>query len=88
MWKKWLTKDCGVYSSSMYAWIGTLQIFFRMKWWMYKTGKYKTVQQSLFMKFSYETESITGFLEQLKWDYLNQWKKQSRLTLLYKDLKG
>ena len=38
--------------------------------------------------FSYETGSMTDILEQLKWESLEQRRTQSRLILIYKDLKG
>ena len=38
--------------------------------------------------YSYETGSMTGILGQLKWESLNKRRKDSRLILLYKDLKG
>ena len=36
----------------------------------------------------YETESMTGILEQLKWESLKKMKKESILIMLYKGLKG
>ena len=38
--------------------------------------------------FSYETGSMTGILEKLKWESVKKRRKQSRLILLYKGLKG
>ena len=37
--------------------------------------------------YNYETESMTGILEHLKWESLKRWR-DSRLILLYKGLKG
>ena len=36
----------------------------------------------------YETESMTGILEELKWESLKKRRKESRLIMLYKGLKG
>ena len=38
--------------------------------------------------YVYETRSITGILGQLKWESLKKWRKDNRLILLYKDMKG
>ena len=38
--------------------------------------------------YSYETGSMSGILGQLKWEFLKKRRKSSRLTLLYKGLKG
>ena len=38
--------------------------------------------------YSYETGSMTGILEQLKWESLKKRRKDNRLILLYKGLKG
>ena len=38
--------------------------------------------------YNYETGSMTGILEQLKWEYLKKRRKDNRLILLYKGLKG
>ena len=38
--------------------------------------------------YVYETGSMTGILEQLKWESLKKRKKDNRLILLYKGLKG
>ena len=38
--------------------------------------------------YSYETGSITDILEELKWETLQKRRKDNRLTLLYKGLKG
>ena len=37
---------------------------------------------------SYETGSMTGILEELKWEILQKRRKDNRLILLYKGLKG
>ena len=37
---------------------------------------------------NYETGSMTGILEELKWETLQKRKKDKRLILLYKGLKG
>ena len=39
-------------------------------------------------KYVFETGSITGILGQLKWESLKKRRKDSRLILLYKGLKG
>ena len=36
----------------------------------------------------YETGSMTDFLGQLKWEFLKKRRKDNRLVVLYKDLKG
>ena len=38
--------------------------------------------------YSYETGSMTGILEELKWETLQKRRKGNRLILMYKDLKG
>ena len=38
--------------------------------------------------YSYETGSMTGILGQLKWESLKERRKDNRLILLYKGLKG
>ena len=38
--------------------------------------------------YVYETGSITGILGQLKWESLKKRRKDNRLNLLYKGLKG
>ena len=38
--------------------------------------------------YSYETGSMTGILEELKWETLQKRRKNNRLILLYKGLKG
>ena len=38
--------------------------------------------------YNSETGSMTKILEQLKWEFLKQWRKGSRLILFYKGLKG
>ena len=38
--------------------------------------------------YNYKTESMTGILEQLKWESLKKRRKDNRLILLYKGLKG
>ena len=38
--------------------------------------------------YIYETGSMTGVLEQLKWESLKKRRKDSRLIMLYKGLKG
>ena len=38
--------------------------------------------------YFFETVSMTGILEQLKWESLKKRRKDNRLILLYKDLKG
>ena len=38
--------------------------------------------------FSYETGSMTGILEELKWDTLQKRRKDNRLIIMYKGLKG
>ena len=38
--------------------------------------------------YSYETGSMTGILEELKWETLQKKRKDNRIILLYKGLKG
>ena len=38
--------------------------------------------------YTYETEGVTGILEQLTWESLKKRRKDSRLIMLYKGLKG
>ena len=38
--------------------------------------------------YIYETEGMTGILEQLKWESLEKKQRDSRIILLYKGLKG
>ena len=44
--------------------------------------------KSVTRKYSYETGSMTGILEELKWETLQKRRKDNRLILLYKGLKG
>ena len=39
-------------------------------------------------KYNFETGSMTGILEHLKWESLKKRRRDSRLILLYKGLKG
>ena len=41
-----------------------------------------------FRNYSYETGSMTGILEELKWETLQKRRKDNRLILLYKGIKG
>ena len=36
--------------------------------------------------YNFETGSMTGILEHLKWESLKKWRRDSRLILLYKGL--
>ena len=38
--------------------------------------------------YIYETGRMTGILEQLKWESLKKRRRRSRITMLYKGLKG
>ena len=38
--------------------------------------------------YNFETGSLTGSFEHLEWESVKKWKRDSRLTLLYKGLKG
>ena len=38
--------------------------------------------------YCFETENMTGILEKLKWESLKKRRRDSRLILLYKGLKG
>ena len=38
--------------------------------------------------YIFETGSMTGILEHLKWESLKKWRRDSRHILLYKGLKG
>ena len=38
--------------------------------------------------YNFEIENVTGILEHLKWESLKKWRRDSRLILLYKSLKG
>ena len=38
--------------------------------------------------YNFETRSMTGILEHLKWESLKKWRRDSRLIFLYKGLKG
>ena len=38
--------------------------------------------------YIYETGSMTGILEQLKWESLKKWRRDSRIIMLYKHLKA
>ena len=40
------------------------------------------------MNYTFEEGSMTGILEQLKWESLKKWRTDNRLILLYKGLKG
>ena len=55
-------------------------------------GELENVQKRAAMfatrNYSYETGSMTGILEELKWETLQKRRKDNRLVLLYKGLKG
>ena len=38
--------------------------------------------------YNFETGSMTGIFEHLKWESLKKWRRDSRFILLYKGLKG
>ena len=38
--------------------------------------------------YNFETGSMTGILEHLKWESVMKWRRDSRLILLYKGVKG
>ena len=48
----------------------------------------KRAARSVTGNYTYETGSMTGILEQLKWEFLRKRRKDSRLIMLYKGLKG
>ena len=48
----------------------------------------KRAVRSVTVNYSYETGSMTGILGQLKWESLKKRRKDNRLILLYKGLKG
>ena len=48
----------------------------------------KRVARFVTGNYNYETGSMTGILGQLKWESLKKRRKDNRLILLYKDLKG
>ena len=48
----------------------------------------KRAARSVTGNYTYETGSMTGILEQLKWESLRKRRKDSRLIMLYKGLKG
>ena len=48
----------------------------------------KRVARFVTRNYSYETGSMTGILEELKWETLQKRRKDNRLILLYKGLKG
>ena len=50
---------------------------FKIEWLGFVTGNY-----------NFETGSMTGILEHLKWESLKKQRRDSRLILLYKGLKG
>ena len=49
---------------------------------------YKRAARFVTMNYSYETGSMTGILEELKWETLQKRRKDNRLILMYKGLKG
>ena len=49
---------------------------------MQKRGRFVTGN------YNYETGSMTGILGQLKWEFFKKRRKDNRLILLYKGLKG
>ena len=48
----------------------------------------KTAARFVTGNYTYETGSMAGVLEQLKWESLKKRRKDSRLIMLYKALKG
>ena len=48
----------------------------------------KRAVQFVTRNYSYETGSMTGILEELKWEALQKRRKDNRLILLYEGLKG
>ena len=48
----------------------------------------KSVQRFVTRNYSYETGSMTGILEELKWETLKKRRKDNRLILMFKGLKG
>ena len=48
----------------------------------------KRVARFVTGNYNYETGSMTGILGQLKWEFLKKRRKDNRLILLYKGLKG
>ena len=53
-----------------------------------KVGSVGFPETRHFFFWPYETGSMTGILGQLKWEYLKKRRKDNRLILLYKGLKG
>ena len=58
----------------------------RFRWNVFSSVNRRT--NVTMVAFSYETGSMTGILWQLKWESLKKSRKDNRLTLLYKGLKG
>ena len=48
----------------------------------------KPAARFVMRNYSYETGSMTGILEELKWETLQKSRKDNRLILMYKGLKG
>ena len=67
----------------MEAQFGTLTLMAsRKNWKRSKSARFVTGN------YVFETGSMTGILGQLKWESLKKRRKDSRLILLYKGLKG
>ena len=83
--KSRLTKDWYVQSWSMVVQFGTPRVyFFKMNLKRFRREQLDFVTGV----YDYETVSMTGILKELKWESLKKRRKDSRLIMLYKGLKG
>ena len=85
MLKSRLTKDWYVQSWSMVVQFGTPKAYFFFELEKVQKRAARFVSGNY---VDYETGSMTGILKQLKWESLKKRRKDSRLIMLYKGLKG
>ena len=75
----------------MFARVWSIGVGFGIsKVWFKKKSKkvQKTAARSATSSYCFETGSIAGILEKLRWESLKKRRRYSRLILLYKGLKG
>ena len=84
MLKSRLTKDWYIQSWSMVVQFAAPKAYFcKMNLKRFRKARFVTGNY-----IDYETGSMTGILKQLKWESLKKRRKDSRLIMLYKGLKG
>ena len=82
MLKKQLIKDWCAHSWNMEVLFGILILNASRRNWRNRVARFVT------RSYTFEEGSMTGILEQLKWESLKKRRTDNRLILLYKGLKG